>query len=461
MVKTSLLCLAASAACASFIGPPPVASPRRSRYRNAARFTAQNRITSCANEGGEDDEDAPSKDISTDLFASLRARQAALEERLETRWKNAECESTAVLAADNWVRRLAVGDWPRCAIGTAQGSVYVADLETGAVLARALQAHPALVPGPAAEGDMRLLHGDYDGGGLTALAMRGDRVASAGRDGNCQSWRFEGDALLPIAELSTGASIVSTVVLAANAAADAAADAEVVWCASLDGKVRCFQEDPAAGCWACALEVSTGGPCLSLALCEEAGLVVVGTAEGDVELFSAADGASRGSWRPFESGGVGARAVAIANVGDERCVVAGGSDGTLRLRYLVAKEEAKEEDAGALCFADSSPGETMLPPHGGQCVALTTLDAVRGGGLLVSGAHDGTLRVWDLAEGRVDGIPSAAGPKCLYGLGGYKVWLGSVWSDGTRLVSDGRDNLVVVHDFSERPAGKEKEEEEE
>ena len=41
------------------------------------------------------------------------------------------------------------------------------------------------------------------------------------------------------------------------------------------------------------------------------------------------------------------------------------------------------------------------------------------------------------------------------------MWLGSVWSDGTRLVSDGRDNLVVVHDFSERPAGKEEEEEEE
>ena len=64
-------------------------------------------------------------------------------------------------------------------------------------------------------------------------------------------------------------------------------------------------------------------------------------------------------------------------------------------------------------------------------------------------AEDGTLRVWDLADGRVDGIPSASGPKCLYGLGGYKVWLGSVCSDGLRLVSDGRDNALVVHDFGE------------
>jgi hypothetical protein len=34
------------------------------------------------------------------------------------------------------------------------------------------------------------------------------------------------------------------------------------------------------------------------------------------------------------------------------------------------------------------------------------------------------------------------------GLAGYKVWLGSVCCDGRRLVSDGRDNCILVHDFS-------------
>ena len=38
--------------------------------------------------------------------------------------------------------------------------------------------------------------------------------------------------------------------------------------------------------------------------------------------------------------------------------------------------------------------------------------------------------------------------RALYGLAGYKVWLGSVSTDGTRLVSDGQDNRVIVHDFS-------------
>ena len=38
---------------------------------------------------------------------------------------------------------------------------------------------------------------------------------------------------------------------------------------------------------------------------------------------------------------------------------------------------------------------------------------------------------------------------CLYGLGGFKVWLGSICAvDGCKLVSDGRDNAVVLYDFS-------------
>ena len=53
--------------------------------------------------------------------------------------------------------------------------------------------------------------------------------------------------------------------------------------------------------------------------------------------------------------------------------------------------------------------------------------------------------MWDLA-GTLD--TGDTGPVCLYGLAGYKVWLGSVCCDGERLISDGRDNCVLVHDFS-------------
>ena len=70
----------------------------------------------------------------------------------------------------------------------------------------------------------------------------------------------------------------------------------------------------------------------------------------------------------------------------------------------------------------------------------------------MSGAHDGTLRLWDLSAPAADGVPGEDGITCLFGLGGYKVWLGSVWTDGRRIVSDGRDNALVVHDFSADPS---------
>ena len=237
---------------------------------------------------------------------------------------------------------------------------------------------------------MQMLHGDYDGGGLTALAMRGDRVVSAGRDGNCQLWRVEEEELASVSELSTGAAIVSAIELSGGA----------IWCASLDGHLRKFDDDADVGSCACSLDLTVGAPCLSLAVCEEASLVAVGTSEGAVELFSASDGAHRGTWRPLE--GSAARSVAIASVKGERCVITGGMDGAMHLRYASG-------DVG-LGFDESQQGEPMLPSHQGPCVALTPLDGVRDGGLLVSGAHDGTLQcgTWPTVE--LTASPAPVGP---------------------------------------------------
>jgi WD40 repeat protein len=57
----------------------------------------------------------------------------------------------------------------------------------------------------------------------------------------------------------------------------------------------------------------------------------------------------------------------------------------------------------------------------------------------MSAGQDGTIRVWN--------VSSPQKRDCLYQLTGYKVWLGSLWTDGRRLVSDGSDNTIIVHDF--------------
>jgi len=102
-------------------------------------------------------------------------------------------------------------------------------------------------------------------------------------------------------------------------------------------------------------------------------------------------------------------------------VVVGGADGSIHRRWLREAQAAGGEAAGgaasvAAGFDEAREEEQFFPSHGGAVVGLAAAAA----GLLVSGARDGTLRVWDLRRG--------AEERCLYGLGGYKVWLDWVCS---------------------------------
>ena len=134
------------------------------------------------------DDDAPTDDTSADassdaLYAALRSRQSVLEAdsaELDRRWRKADCTSKVRAALDGWIRRLAC-DWPLAAIGTATGDVYVSDLSTGTNIAKVNAAHPGRADG--IDSEMRMLYDQYDGGGLLAIAFRGKRIVSAGRDG--------------------------------------------------------------------------------------------------------------------------------------------------------------------------------------------------------------------------------------------------------------------------------------
>jgi WD40 repeat protein len=202
---------------------------------------------------------------------------------------------------------------------------------------------------------------------------------------------------------------------------------------------------------------------LAAACCSELAIIAAATAGGAVELYDEADGAPRGVWQALPSGAEGARARAVGFVRDEATggwsVFVGGTDGSIRRRSLVgtsrsavgadgtAPDAARDaspgistnaaEDATAptSLFDEAASSSELLPSHQGAVVALTPGPA----GLLISGAHDGTVRVWDVAKDE---------PECLHVLRGYKMWLGSVCTDGKRLVSDGRDDTLMLLDFT-------------
>lgn len=436
------------------------------------------------------DADQPDESNVASLFASLRARQAELATAMDDRWRSAECAPRVGLVIDNWVRRLAL-EWPRAIVGTAQGALLLADLSTGEVVAKASRAHPDYVATPECERDMRRLFGEFDGGGILALELRGPTVVSAGRDGGAKMWRLarlspDGpEELLPVAELHTAetdspSSTVSAIAITGGTEAvdsgEASAAGEAIWVGSLDGFARRFEVRAPASSVAdatesavdCTATIEAAGPVLSMAVCEEAGLLALGISDGSVQLFTLTDGKPCGaSWRPlgFDGSrgvrGEGTRSLAfVCFPGGQFALVAGGTEGAMhaRLAWPVRGDAPDDDDTAAAAFRQDAPGTQLRPSHNGRVVALTPLPTNERMGntlvsepLLVSGAHDGTLRVWEMEL--VDGVP-VVGARCLYGLGGFKVWLGSVATDGVRLVSDGKDNAIVVHDFSEEAVAK-------
>jgi WD40 repeat protein len=224
-----------------------------------------------------------------------------------------------------------------------------------------------------------------------------------------------------------------------------------LWAGFFDGTLRRWTQ--LEECRATGAEpdviITCGSPVLAAAHCSQLGIVAAATASGAVELYNETDGAPRGVWQavPLGGGAEEIRARAVSFVADEATggwsVFVGGSDGSIHRRGLLGPlSSAAAANRTSSNAADGSPtslfgqaASELLPSHRGSVVALTPGPS----GLLVSGAHDGTVRVWDVALNQ---------PQCLYGLGGYKVWLGSVCTDGKRLVSDGSDNSLVMHDFS-------------
>jgi hypothetical protein len=220
------------------------------------------------------------------------------------------------------------------------------------------------------------------------------------------------------------------------------------------------------------MEIDIGSPILSLSINEDLGCGVVATSTLGAVLFSLEDGDILGSWKPFpetarKKKDVFARSAMIVQMEEGRwSLLCGASDGRIYQRLLIVDSLGYVSEQNDFTSLDDKLSWVLKPSHSAPVVALSSPFP----NLFVSGGLDGTIRVWDASRdldwdegiededntdddssedrGGDDTISSSKRPKCLYALTGYKVWLGSIFTSTKKLVSDGADNTIVVHDFS-------------
>ena len=357
----------------------------------------------------------------------------------------------------DWVRRVDIGQYPRVACGSAHGSIFIADVNAKEILAEARGVHFSQHSDDHVncldEQLRQYIYGDYDGGGVLDVSMFGKRlVASAGREGGVKIFRllenncelkYEGDIPAFVRKMPGTLPIIATCMKFDLAGR--------LYVGSSDGLLRIVtfsksfitsdaELDPNE------IQVTVipmmrerqQSPILALDISEDLGLVATAHSSGDACVHSIIEQENgtiktevAGIWKAI----VGSHARSVSFVswvrGSRHGVVVGGGNGELWVSDLDTEPTEKTS-----VVKDSA--QKVEPDHQGPVISLVS----RPGGIIASVSHDGQLRLTHAWLGRKGSCP-------LYAIVGLKVWVGSVCIDeeGKRLVSDGFDDVVVVHDF--------------
>lgn len=368
------------------------------------------------------------------FMASLKARQSELnskKQKLEEHWLKAKCRSSVPIALDgDWVRRLDV-DYPLVACGTSSSNVVVHNVENGEFLA-ATEGQEEEYALDSFGQFSSMLYSGFDGGGTIAIAMHRDLICSSARHGSVQVWRMDENnpTLVSQGSMESQRGMFVTCLKM---------DAEYLWVGRADGKLQAFPHSNKAGLPLALqiepeLEWQFPTTILSMTLSPDIGHGVVTLANGSVKLFSMDDDDDTiHSWSPPLEQEITQNyliSCAIVQLKDDSgyTIACGATDGSLFLQPIQYLNGVLGE------YPFQIPGTEMKPKHYGPLKCL----ASPGPGLLVSGGQDGSIRMWSLPQ---------ESPRFLYQFIGYKVWMGSLWTDGKRIISDGSDNTIIVHDF--------------
>ena len=376
---------------------------------------------------------------------ALQRRQRELTAAVREPWRSADCETRVACVLPNWVRRVAV-DYPFIACGSASGTIYVGNLElqpggiqeepeTGLVAVT-----PDLVDGdehPRIAEATRLLFGSYDGGGTLAVAMSDSLIVDSRRDGGLHLWRFADKEILRQGKLLDDELVLSVTI-----------HNDLLWVGTLTGGLNAYALDDDTrplSLRSPIAEWSLDAAVISISVCDDLDVAVVATASGSVQLLSTdidendEDRRPLGSFYPpwdsverRSTNSYALSAVVVPHADNESySVVCGGTDGSVYVQPL------NVETLETRPFTERL--RNLKPRH----LAAVPCLASPAPGMVVTGGRDGRLRMWELAKELQD--DNIQDDSCLYQFVGYKVWLGSMWTDGKRLVTDGSDNTVLMH----------------
>jgi len=312
------------------------------------------------------------------------------------------------------------------------------------------------------------LYGNYDGGGTLAVGMSWNNVVShAGRNGGVEFWEYDttddggddvasdgenndgGDEAKKFKDLKYLGSLLDDVLVTSLHWTTE----DDLWIGTQDGRVLLYnididEEEEEIEPDRLAEWKNMGGSVLSVNCNEELDVAVVTTSKGLVKLLSVEKPKDEKSFRPpFESNNSFALCATIVKEEEDTnkfSIVCGGNDGSLfrqPLTMVVSEEEDNTVSAAMDAEIDlDNPFEDsditlLMPKHDGRCKCLISPFP----GIVLSGGQDGTIRLWDLEGGENEELQ--------YLLGGFKAWLGSFWTDGERLISDGADNNISILEF--------------
>ena len=438
--------------------------------------------------------------------------QTNTNHEIETNWKEAKCSSSIRLQLSDWIRRIAVDTYPLAVCGSAKGNIYLADLKNAEELDCVTSVHESHIENEEVQEAMEKMYGLHDGGGVVAVAIHNDIVVSSGREGGVHVFKIDGEEQ-SYYEGSRGGSKTKTKLHLHSEGKIRSLDSTFVtslefdndgmlWVGGYDGFIRAFDyEDPdvpLAHQKQPQYEMDVGSEVLSVSVNDDIGCGVAATAGGTAVLFSLEEGEIMAEWKPFGKG-VGKRkreyarcAIIVQNDEEVMCttsdgqkekqsavwsVICGGSEGSMYQKRLNMDSLGYVSEKKPFLNDDSLRGR-LRPSHSKIVMTLASPSP----GMLVSGSQDGSIRIWDcsyykrskaanpfLQEDEDDhddeeedddddeeeealyddiGVEDRR-PDCLYAMTGYKVWLGSMFTNADKLVTDGSDNTIVTHDFSE------------